>query len=153
MRNGPNERSLPDAHPADRKIHAGPIHAQKNLNGVGTMLRPVEGDRCDHAARTDTPRRRQENPLDKKSSTNLQRRLFPKRRRAFYLACVTLVKPKIVRDEIAQLSHHPMIIENFRSPGVIFGDEIGRSIQLSAWQSRGDADANQGRCPILRQPL
>jgi hypothetical protein len=48
------------------------------------MFRPVEGDRCDHAARTDTPRRRQENPLDKKSSTNLQRRLFPKRREGLF---------------------------------------------------------------------
>ena len=84
MRNGPNEWSLPDAHPADRKIHAGPIHAQKNLNGVGTMFRPVEGDRCDHAARTDTPRRRQENPLDKKSLTNLKEHLSPKRREAVF---------------------------------------------------------------------
>jgi len=46
-----------------------------------------------------------------------------------------------------------MIARNFPSSSVIFGDEIGRSIQLSAWQSRGDADASQGCCPILRQPL
>ena len=44
-----------------------------------------------------------------------------------------------------------MIIENFRSSGVIFGNEIGRSIQLSARQSWGYADVSQGCCPILRQ--
>jgi hypothetical protein len=40
-----------------------------------------------------------------------------------------------VRKEIVQLSHHPMIIENFPYSGVIFGSEIGRSIQLSEWRS------------------
>ena len=68
-----------------------------------------------------------------------------------HLACVTLVKPSIVRKEIAQLSHHPMVIENFRSVGVILGDKIGRSIQLSAWQGWADADSSQAYCPILRQ--
>jgi hypothetical protein len=80
--------------------------------------------------------------------------LWPKEaNEALDLGCVTFVKPKIVRKEIAQLIHHPMIIENFRSSGVIFGHEIGRSIRLSAWRSRSDADASQRCCPIVRQPL
>ena len=68
---------------------------------------------------------------------------------ALHLAYVTLVKPKIFREEIAQLGHHLMIIANFRSSGVIFGSEIGRSIQLFAWHSWGDADVSHGSCPIL----
>src|SRR6516165_2888474 len=81
-------------------------------------------------------------------------RLFARKaRRPLYLACKTLVKPKIVGKEIAQPSHHPVIIENFRSSGVIFGNEIDRSIQLSARQSWGDTHACQGRRPILRQPV
>ena len=70
---------------------------------------------------------------------------------ALHLAYVTLVNQKIFREEIAQLVYHLMIIENFRYSGVIFGSEIGRSIQLSAWHRWGDADVSHGCCPFLRQ--
>jgi hypothetical protein len=92
--------------------------------------------------------------LDQESSTNLQMRLFVRKaRRAWHLARETLVKPEVGRKEIAQLRHRRMIMENFRSSGFIFANEVDRSIQLSARRSWGDADASQGRRPILRQPV
>jgi hypothetical protein len=46
-----------------------------------------------------------------------------------------------------------MILENFRSSGVIFGIEVDRSIQFSARQRWDDTHASQGLRPILRQPV
>jgi hypothetical protein len=76
--------------------------------------------------------------LGQQLSANLQMRLFAKKEHwALHLAYVTLVKPKIFREEIAQLSHHTMIIENFRSSDVIFGSEIVTAARIEVLPDLG----------------